>query len=83
VEWDGFARLSHTGNGVIAVFRNQSNTSTASIQLPLMPAGSFKVHSVVTNKDLGTFTKDDWAHGVPVGFSGSQSVEILEVSSVH
>ena len=56
-EWDGFARLSHTGDGVIAVFRNQSNTSTASIQLPLMPAGSFKVHSVVTNKDLGTFRK--------------------------
>jgi len=82
-EWDGFARLSHTGSGVIAVFRNQSNASVANIQLPLMPAGSFKVHSVVTNKDLGTFTKDDWARGVPVGFSGSQSVEILEVSSVH
>jgi alpha-galactosidase len=82
-EWDGFARLSRTGSGVIAVFRNQSNTSTASIQLPLMPAGSFKLHSVVTNKDLGTFTKDDWVHGVPVGFSGSQSVEILEVSSVQ
>jgi alpha-galactosidase len=82
-EWDGFARLSHTGSGVIAVFRNQSNTSTANIQLPLMPAGSFKVHSVVSNKDLGTFTKDEWARGVPVGFSGSQSVEILEVSSVH
>jgi alpha-galactosidase len=82
-EWDGFARLSHTGSGVIAVFRNQSNTSTADIQLPLMPAGSFKVHSVVSNKDLGTFTKDEWARGVPVGFSGSQSVEILEVSSVH
>jgi hypothetical protein len=30
-----------------------------------------------------TFTKDDWARGVPVGFSGSQSVEILEVSPVH
>jgi alpha-galactosidase len=82
-EWDGFARLSHTGSGVIAVFRNQSNSSVANIQLPLMPAGSFKVHSVVTNKDLGTFTKDDWVRGVPVGFSGSQSVEILEVSSVH
>ncbi len=82
-DWDGFARLSHTGSGVIAVFRNQSNTSTAAIQLPLMPAGSFKLHSVVTNKDLGTFSKDDWARGVPVGFSGSQSVEILEVSYVH
>jgi alpha-galactosidase len=82
-EWDGFARLSHTGSGVIAIFRNKSNISTANIQLPLLPAGSFKVHSVVTNKDLGTFTKDDWARGVAVGFSGPQSVEILEVSSVH
>jgi alpha-galactosidase len=82
-EWDGFARLSHTGSGVIAVFRNHSNTSTASIQLPLMPAGSFKVHSVVTNKDLGIFTKDDWVRGIPVDFSGAQSVEILEVSSAQ
>jgi alpha-galactosidase len=82
-EWDGFARLSHTGSGVIAIFRNQSNASTANIQLPLMPAGGFKVRSVITNKDLGTITKDDWARGVPVEFSGHQSVEILEVSSVH
>jgi alpha-galactosidase len=82
-EWDGFARLSHTGSGVIAIFRNQSNASTANIQLPLMPAGRFKVRSVITNKGLGTITKDDWAHGVPVEFSGPQSVEILEVSSVH
>jgi alpha-galactosidase len=82
-EWDGFARLSHTGSGVIAIFRNQSNASTANIQLPLMPAGGFKVRSVITNKDLGTMTKDDWARGVPVEFSGAQSVEILEVSSVH
>jgi alpha-galactosidase len=80
-DWDGFARLSHAGDGVIAVFRNQSNTSAANIQLPLMPAGKFRLHSVVTNKDLGSFTQDDWTRGVPVGFSGSQSVEILEVSS--
>jgi alpha-galactosidase len=81
-EWDGFARLAHSGDGVIAVFRNKSNAATANIQLPLIPAGRFKVHSVVTNKDLGVFSKDDWMRGVPVGFSGPQSVEILEVSSV-
>jgi alpha-galactosidase len=77
--WDGFARLSRTGDGVIAVFRNKSDASIANIQLPLMPNGRFKVHSVVTNKDLGTFTKDDWMRGVPVLFASSQAVEILEV----
>jgi alpha-galactosidase len=80
--WDGFARLAHSGDGVVAVFRNQSKVQVADIQLPLMPPGRFKLHSVVTNKDLGTFTKDDWGRGVEVAFSGSQTVEILEVSSV-
>jgi hypothetical protein len=54
---------------------------STNIQLPLMPPARFKVHSVVTNKDLGPFTNDDWTRGVPVDFSGSQLVEILEVSS--
>ncbi|HET6217169.1 MAG TPA: alpha-galactosidase [Acidobacteriaceae bacterium] len=77
--WDGFARLSRTGDGVIAIFRNKSDTSMVNLQLPLIPNGRFKVHSVVTNKELGTFTKDDWMRGVPVQFAGSQAVEILEV----
>jgi alpha-galactosidase len=81
-EWDGFARVSRSGDGVIAIFRNKSNAPAANIQLPLMPAGKFRVHSVITNKDLGAFTKDDWIRGVQVGFLGPQSVEILEVSSM-
>jgi hypothetical protein len=48
-----------------------------------MPPGRFKLHSLVTNRDLGTFTKDDLGHGVQLAFSGSQTVEILEVSSVR
>jgi alpha-galactosidase len=79
--WDGFARLSHSGDGVIAVFRNKSDAAAADIQLPLLPAGRFRVHSVVTNKDLGVFTKEEWIRGVPVKFSADQSVEILEVRS--
>jgi hypothetical protein len=75
--------LSHSGDGIIAVFRNQSNAAEANIQLPLMPAGKVRVHSVVSNKDLGVFTKDDWTRGVPVHFAGAQSVEILEVSSTQ
>ena len=44
-------------NGVIAVFRNKSNAATANVQLPVMPEGRFKVHSVITNKDIGVFNK--------------------------
>jgi alpha-galactosidase len=76
--WDGFARLSHSGNGVIAIFRNKSDASVV-IRLPLIPEGKFAVHSVVSDKNLGVLTKEDWIRGVPVPFAGSQTVEILEV----
>jgi alpha-galactosidase len=81
VAWDGFARLEHSGNGVIAVFRNQSKMTTVQVQLPLMPAGKFKVHSVITNEDIGVFTKADWIRGVPITFSNSEPVEVLQVTS--
>jgi alpha-galactosidase len=80
--WDGFARLAHSGNGVIAVFRNKSNVSTANLQLPLIPEGRFKLRSVITGRDLGVFTRPDFVHGVQVGFSGSNAVEVLEVTAI-
>ncbi len=79
-QWDGFARLEHSGSGVIAIFRNKSNVSAADVQLPLMPEGRFKVRSVISNSELGVFSKADWAKGVPVSFPGSEPVQILEVT---
>ena len=79
--WDGFARLARSGAGVIAVFRNKSGLPAASVQLPLMPEGRFKLHSVISNRDLGAFTKTDFVRGVTVKFSSSEPVEILEVTA--
>jgi alpha-galactosidase len=81
--WDGFARLSRSGDGVIAVFRNKSGVSMVDAQLPLIPEGKFALHSVLSNTDLGVFTKEDWVRGVPVQFSGSQTVEVLEVRAIR
>lgn len=79
-EWDGFARMSRTGHGVIAIFRNQSKISEAVVQLPLIPAGNYKLHSVIDNKYVGVFGKEAWERGVPIKFSASQRVEIFEIS---
>ncbi len=82
-QWDGFARLSHTGSGIVAIFRNQSSIAGASVQLPLIPAGRYKVHSVTDDKDIGVFTKAEWQRGVEIKFPPSQRVEILEISSAN
>ena len=81
--WDGFARLEHRGNGVIAIFLNKSNATMVDVQLPLMPEGKFKVYSVIKQRDLGTFSKSDWTRGVQVQFSSSESVEILQITAIE
>ncbi|HEX4758932.1 MAG TPA: alpha-galactosidase [Terracidiphilus sp.] len=80
--WDGFARMERSGNGVIALFRNKSDTAEVMVRLPLMPAGKYKVRSVVSGADLGAVSNSDWARGVKVRFAGTESVEIFEVNAI-
>ena len=75
--WDGFARLAKTGDGVIALFRNKSGATQARIELPLIPEGRYRAHSVISGKELGTFDRAAWKTGVPVSFPGQ--VELLEL----
>ncbi len=81
--WDGFARLAVSGNGVIAVFRNKSQEAVATVRLPLMPAGQYRLRSMITGKDLGAFEHSDWIRGIRIAFADSEPVDVLEVTSVH
>ena len=67
---------------IIALFRNQSNATQATVQLPLIPTGSYKVRSVLTGNQLGTFENSDWTRGVAVEFAEGATVEVLELSRI-
>jgi hypothetical protein len=63
----GFSRDQHifrVGSGVIAIFRNDSTSSEAVIQPPLIPDGSYCVRSIIDNQDLGVITKEAFVVGV-------------------
>jgi alpha-galactosidase len=77
--WDGFARLDRSGRGMMALFRNESQDATATVRLPLIPAGKYRLRSVLTGRELGPFNESDWARGLPIEFSANESVDILEM----
>jgi hypothetical protein len=79
-KWDGFARLAHSGEGIIALFRNKSEAQTATVQLPLIPPGSYHARSIITGKTLGPFTQSNWAQGVSIPFP-TGPVEVLEITT--
>ena len=78
--WDGFARLDRSGNGMIALFRNKSHLTEANVQLTLLPAGNYKLRSIISGKELGVFDNSDWIRGVAIKFPGAEPVEVLEVT---
>jgi alpha-galactosidase len=80
--WDGFARLASSGDGMIAVFRNDSGAAAAIVKLPLLPQGRYRLHSAMTQKDLGTLTQQDFASGVKIPFSADQRVEMIEIQRI-
>ena len=46
--WDGFARLSRQGEGMIALFKNESGLDQVEVKLPTFPDGTFRVRSAMT-----------------------------------
>jgi alpha-galactosidase len=80
--WDGFARVSRSGVGVVVVFRNESGLSSAHVTLPLLPEGTYTVRSAMTHKDLAKVASTEWAEGVDVKFPEGEKVEILEIREI-
>lgn len=77
--WDGYARLSRDGSGVITIFTNDSGSKAIHAALPFMPQGSYHIRSVMTGRDLGTISSAALRSGIDVTFSSQQTVEILEI----
>jgi alpha-galactosidase len=78
--WDGYARLARSGDGLIALFRNESNVKKATVQLGPLPEGSYRLHSVMTGRDLPPATREAFVRGVEIPFPGR--VEVLEVRHI-
>jgi alpha-galactosidase len=77
--WDGFARLCRAGEGLIALFRNESGAEQVEVRLPAFPEGSFRVRSVMTGESLGEFSGEQIRQGIPVRFPARLKVQIVEI----
>ena len=79
VGWDGFARLSRQGEGVIALFKNESHLEQVAVELPAFPDGTFRLSSVMTGQVLGTRTGEQFRHGIQIHLPPEHKVEVLEI----
>jgi alpha-galactosidase len=77
--WDGFARLSRRGEGIVALFKNESHLDKVDVLLPVFPDGMFRLRSAITGRVQGTYTGEQLRHGIPISLSPDHKVELLEI----
>ncbi len=77
--WDGFARLSREGDGIVVIFRNDSPATTAIVRLPAPPGAVYEARSVMNGDSLGTVTASTLASGWTAKLDAGMRTEIIEL----
>jgi alpha-galactosidase len=77
--WDGFARLSGEGEGMIVVFKNETKARDVTVMIPNDVGGRFKLHSVMTGDPIGVFSGRQIRSGVVLPIPPEHKVQIIEV----
>lgn len=80
--WDGFARLSRTAGGVVALFKNESKTASVNIQVAAPPDARYRVRSLITGASAGEVSSSELSRGWKVTLPADHRVEVLELERI-
>jgi len=76
---DGFARLSREGEGMLVIFRNESQDDKLRVELPAYPDGKFRVRSTITGESLAMITGEQMRRGMEFRVPAGHKVDVLEI----
>ena len=78
VQWDGFARLSRQGEGVLVLFRNDAAADSALVAIPAFPDGQYELRSILGGIPSRNASGGELQRGLDLPFSSTR-VAIFEV----
>jgi len=78
--WDGFARLSRGGDGVVVMFRNDSGAKEAVVRLPAPPGAQYTAWSVMGGRVSATVSAEMLQAGWKAPLTDQRRVEVMELS---
>ncbi len=77
--WDGFARLSRDGDGIVVLFRNASGISRVEVEIIAPPDAGYEARSVLEGRELGRVRAADFDMGWNVALDREHAVTIVEL----
>lgn len=77
--WDGFARLSREGEGLIILFRNESPVKAIEIKLPAFPDGNYHLRTVSGTHNTRACTGQQLRAGIEIPMPSGHRIGIFEI----
>ena len=77
--WDGFARLSHEGEGLMILFRNESQVKAIAIKLLAFPDGSYHLRAVNGTHNTRACTGQQFRDGIEIPLPSGHRIDIFEI----
>ncbi|MHC4872078.1 MAG: alpha-galactosidase [Planctomycetota bacterium] len=77
-DWDGFIRLSENGNGILCLFRNESDVSEIGVKADMPVDGQYSLKNILTDQSAGPFTTDEIKEGVSIPLEETDNYLIYE-----
>lgn len=74
--WDGYARLSAKGEGLIVLFRNDAHDATAHVSIPGFPDGAITAR-VWDSNQTSSWTGEQLRHGIDIPIAND--AEVIEL----
>ena len=63
-DWDGFARYSRDGRGIVCLFKNQSGLKHELVTIPQLPKAVYQFIDAVSKKELGKWSAEELQEGI-------------------
>jgi hypothetical protein len=80
-DWDGFARYSRAGRGMVCLFRNECGRKHETIAIPHLPPGVYKFADAVSKKELGQWTASELDGGIETAWLNENPYRAVIFSS--
>jgi alpha-galactosidase len=77
--WDGFARLSREGEGLMILFRNESPVKAIEIKLPAFPDGNYHLRAVNGTHNARAYTGQQFRDGIEIPLPSGHRIDIFEI----
>lgn len=82
-DWDGFARYSRDGRGIVCLFKNKSHAGHEVVTIPQLPKATYCFVDAVSKREIGKWTAKELGKGIETKWLKNSHYRVVSFSELN